>query len=170
MRNIFVATTLVIALGGCDAGNSYRVSVNSMSPTVNKGDVVEIDYDAYPVAAAIKRWDIVVITRKEDNSKPQMYVKRVVALPGETISYSASKVTLNGDPMEIPGDLSFLGTLASDSLAHPEATVEVPAGCVFVVGDNIHASRDSRHDGPVRFESIIGKVVAVNGQPTPRLP
>lgn len=43
--------------------------------------------------------------------------------------------------------------------------VEVPAGCVYLLGDGIR-SRDSRHFGPVAVENIVGRVAAPPGEPT----
>ena len=156
---------LSCADAGCGEFGGYKVRTNSMSPTIVKDDIVSIDRKAYASVGKVKRWDVVVITRSDGTGPPQMYVKRVVALPGETLAYSPEAVSINGKALKIPERYKFLKTLSSDSLPESKASVRVPKNAVFLVGDNIDASRDSRIDGPVRFKNLVGKVNKVNGRP-----
>jgi signal peptidase I len=98
-----------------------------------------------------ERGDIVVFNPPNRSDKP--YIKRVIGLPGETVSFKDGFVYINGHKVEEPyldGD----ETKCNRSVC-PE--VVVPEGSVYVMGDNRENSADSRSFGPVSINSIIGK-------------
>jgi signal peptidase I len=98
-----------------------------------------------------ERGDIVVFNPPNRSDKP--YIKRVIGLPGETVSFKDGFVYINGHKVKEPyldGD----ETKCNRSVC-PE--VVVPEGSVYVMGDNRENSADSRSFGPVSIESIIGK-------------
>jgi signal peptidase I len=84
-------------------------------------------------------------------------VKRVIALPGQTIYSSGNSIFINGQPLAEP----YLPRY--DPLGPPIASRQhpyrVPPGEFYVLGDNRADSCDSRYWGPVEGPSIIGKVV-----------
>ena len=83
----------------------------------------------------------------------QEFIKRVVALPGETVESREGQVYVNGkrliEPYLPPGT-------ATANL--PPTTV--PAGQLFVLGDNRSSSSDSRVFGPVSRASVVGRAIA----------
>lgn len=87
--------------------------------------------------------------------KKRYYVKRIVALPGQTVDLRNGKVYIDGNPLEGEYDHGF--TQSIDMSVHYPITVE--EGKVFVMGDNREHSKDSRSSdlGQVPFEAIIGK-------------
>uniref|UniRef100_A0A0D9XUA0 Peptidase S26 domain-containing protein n=1 Tax=Leersia perrieri TaxID=77586 RepID=A0A0D9XUA0_9ORYZ len=105
----------------------------SMLPSMNlAGDVVAVDR----VSARLGRvasGDAVLLISPEDPRKP--VVKRVLGMEGDAVTFLVD-----------PGN--------SDE----SRTVVVPQGHVWVQGDNIYASRDSRHFGPIPYGLITGKV------------
>ena len=83
-------------------------------------------------------------------------MKRVVALPGETISLpDVDQLQINGKPMEMPAHLDFLQYLPAGNLARGEA-VEVGEGW-YVLGDHVRDSLDSRFEGPVPADRVVGQ-------------
>ena len=88
-------------------------------------------------------------------------VKRVIALPGQTIYSSGNSIYVNGKLLAepyLPHD-DPLGTPIPDaSSQHP---YRVPAGEFYMLGDNRAISCDSRYWGPIKGSSIVGKVVLV---------
>lgn len=80
------------------------------------------------------------------------FVKRVIALPGETVDGHNGQVFINGKLLVEP----YLphGTVTSDF-----GPVKVPAGRVWVMGDNRPNSADSRVFGPIRESSIVGRAI-----------
>ncbi len=87
--------------------------------------------------------------------KKKYYVKRIIALPGQTVSLENNKVYVDGEPLE---EEYYQGeTFSIDTRVHYPVTVE--EGMVFVMGDNRAHSEDSRSSrlGQVPFEAILGK-------------
>jgi signal peptidase I len=137
-----------------------QVEGRSMQPNIENGTHVLINTLSYGVAIGplvlartpINRGDIVAFERGHgDDAK--ILLKRVVALPGETVAVSNGAVIVQGQPLHETYDL-----LPDHSLMKG---VSVPAGMVFVLGDNRAESDDSRSFGPIPQSSIIGKAVFV---------
>ncbi|HWE69829.1 MAG TPA: signal peptidase I [Acidimicrobiales bacterium] len=155
----FVLRTFVI--------QTFSIPSGSMLPTLHVGDriiVNKLSYDFH----GVHRGDIVVFKRPPLESQNYSdLVKRVVGLPGETISSVNGTVYINGKPLVVSwlpsGPQAFTGPLASD--AHPEfnmpGPVKIPAGDYYVMGDNRTDSEDSRFFGPIPKSLIVGRAVAV---------
>ena len=109
-----------------------RVLVNKMNKGVGRGDVVVFKRPPGEQAAAIK--DL---------------IKRVIALPGETVDARDGHIYINDRLLDEP-------YLAPDTRTVMDHAVTVPKGRVWVMGDNRTQSRDSRFFGPILKSSIIG--------------
>jgi signal peptidase I len=122
---------------------------DSNSPAVERGDVVLVFTFAYP-GRSIPRGDLVTFYPP---SGAEPFLKRVVAVAGDTISIRDGITLLNGEPLNEPyvdpGNKTRLATLVPTT---------VPEGMIFVMGDNRDASMDSRAFGPVHVSSVIGRV------------
>lgn len=82
------------------------------------------------------------------------FIKRVIALEGETVEIRNGTVLVDGEVLDEP----YVKPLDWRATFGPE---EVPADHVFVMGDHRSVSRDSRSFGPVPTEDIVGRAVAV---------
>lgn len=125
------------------------VEQSSMFPTLTEGQNLFIYKLAYTFSEP-KRGDIVIVKISET----QNYVKRVIALPGETVEIKNSAVYINGERLE--EDYLVDGLVYDDFTA-----VCVPDDCIFVMGDNRLYSLDSRSDsiGFIKDENIIARVL-----------
>ncbi len=85
----------------------------------------------------------------------QIFIKRVVAAPGETIAVVDGSVVRNGVPQVEPFPTVCVGGAACNL----PAAIKVPAGEWFLMGDDREHSNDSRYWGPVPQAWIVGKVV-----------
>jgi signal peptidase I len=145
---------------------TYFIPSLSMYPTLNEGDRIVVDKLSYSLHG-VHRGDIVVFARPadEDCGGPRVadLVKRVIGLPGETISLSASgHVFVNNK------ELAEKWFPASDQgVTHPGPpgrpydllhAYKIPANDYFVMGDNRQNSCDSRWWGPISGSLIVGKV------------
>ncbi len=133
---------------------AFYIPSGSMEPTLMIGDRILVDklsYDLHPV----HRFDIVVFSNPMRNDPSiKDLVKRVIGLPGDTISSNAQgDVLINGKVIPEP----FLRP--GISMGPPIHTQTVKPGYMFVMGDNRGDSEDSRYFGQVRQSSIVGRVV-----------
>ena len=100
-----------------------------------------------------ERFDIVIFRYPDDEK--QLFIKRIIGLPGETIQIVNGKVYVDGN--EEPLDDSFIKEPMQGSFG----PYEVPEGCYFMLGDNRNNSKDSRYwdNTFVTFNQIVGKAL-----------
>ena len=123
------------------------VTDRSMLPTLTEGSTFLVNkYITH--FRPLHRGEIVVL--RPQKLAQEQYVKRVIGLPGETISIQGGKVFVNGQPLEEP-----YARGASYPDLPPRALKE---GSYFVMGDNRPESQDSRHFGAVPSDQIEGKI------------
>lgn len=129
---------------------STIVDGRSMNPTVNHGDRLMVN-KLFFMKKNITRGDII------DFYVPDVkkyYLKRVIAVEGDTVEIINDRVYLNGKMLEE----NYVSTNVTSP--HNDTTKwEVPEGYVFVLGDNRSNSRDSRDLGVVPRSDIVGKIV-----------
>ena len=109
-----------------------------------------------------QRGDVVVF--KYPNDETRDFIKRIIAVGGDTIQVRDNRVVLNGRPIEEPyvRPGSFTGPSAGQcGYAYGCDALKVPAGSYFVMGDNRDNSQDSRYWGFVRREKIRGKAFLI---------
>ena len=129
-----------------------KVEGTSMAPLLTDQERIFINKFIYRFEP-IERGDVVVFWYPWDTTKS--FIKRVVALPGETVEIRQGRVYVNGQALEepyVPGQFSD---------RHSFTPVVVPAGHYFVMGDHRSSSNDSRVFGTVPDRLIYGKAVFV---------
>lgn len=133
----------------------FFVKGASMEETFNDGEYILIDEISYRLDEP-KRGDIVVFRFPEDKSK--FFIKRVVALPEETIEIRNNKVTIFNTENQEGLVLDETGYLSEGQ--HTVGSLKVKLGQeeYFVLGDNRLQSFDSRGWGPVSRSLITGRV------------
>src|SRR5580698_11551351 len=127
-----------------------KVEGTSMAPLLSDQEHIFINKIVYRFEQ-IDRGDVVVFWYPLDRSKS--FIKRVVALPGETIEIRAGNVYVNG--RELPDQYVPSGYL--DGSNYPAR--RMPQGEYFVMGDHRDSSNDSRVFGSVPRSYIYGKAV-----------
>lgn len=126
------------------------VDGESMEPTLKDRDYLFLSRQAYRVGEP-KRGQIVVFPVGDD----KLYIKRVVALPGETVSIHDGKVFVNGKAQ----DQAFTKEGTTLEGIAGKNTITVPQGQLFVMGDNRNHSEDSRFIGCINIQDVTGVVV-----------
>jgi signal peptidase I len=153
---------------------NFQVDGSSMFPNLDNGEMLLVNRNAYMHFDVNKyidvlpfvdhdgehivypfdppeRGDIIVFNPPNQSDKP--YIKRVIGLPGESVTFKDGSVYINGQKLEEPyldGDKSLCNRSVCPDIV-------VPEGSVYVMGDNRENSSDSRSFGPVTVNSIIGK-------------
>ena len=133
------------------------VREHSMENTLKQNDYVFVSRRYYTwFKKEMKRGDIIVFRSDLTTSlgSEKLLVKRIIAIPGDTVSIKDGKVYVNGQASD--------GSYTKDGYTGGEmAEVTVPAGHIFVMGDNRQNSTDSRNAivGFVDISDIKGKVV-----------
>jgi len=171
-----IAVIAVIAVARGSFADHYVVPTGSMEPTLQPGDRVLVDKTAYgwrlPYTgielggdAPPERGDVVIFDSPEDGTR---LVKRVVAVPGDTVAVREGHLVVNGAPLSLPdrpdverfprGDVAL-------SLAHgggPDlAPLEVPPGRFLMMGDARGNSRDGRIFGLVDASAVYARALRV---------
>jgi signal peptidase I len=141
---------------------TFWIPSASMVPTLAVNDRIVVQ-KAFFSWHDVHAGDIVVFSHPplDDCPGPQEgdLVKRVIALPGQTIYSSGNRVYVDGRPLAepyLPSDDPLGPPIASP--AHP---YRVPPGELYLLGDNRAISCDSRYWGPIRGSTVIGKAILV---------
>jgi signal peptidase I len=124
---------------------------DSMEPTYKDGDTVIVDR-TLAAKRDLKRGDVIIFNNEKVSKHP--IVKRVAALPGDTVEIKDGTLYINDEAND-----SFDLTCDDDM-----AAFTVPKNSLFVLGDNPSASKDSRHEdfGFVAKSSVIGRVICAD--------
>lgn len=125
---------------------STRVQMQSMEPNLHEGELLILEKISYRFRPP-QRGEIVVFRL---SAEPTSHlIKRVIALPGETIEIRDGRVYIDGDLLDEP--------YASPTTYPSMRPLRVPPESIFVLGDNRGLSNDSRSFGPVAYTDIMGR-------------
>jgi signal peptidase I len=178
-RNIFqeyseafvVAVVLAIIIRALFV-QAFKIPSGSMQPTLLIGDHILVNKLIYGIRIPFtdKRWpeivqprrgDVIVFVFPEDRTKD--FIKRVVAVAGDTIEIRSKQVILNGQAVTNPyahfsSNMIYPGDINPRDNMNP---VKVPQGHLFVMGDNRDESHDSRFWGFVPLDDVKGEAFLI---------
>jgi signal peptidase I len=174
----------------------FKIPSGSMIPTLLIGDFIVVNKFSYGLRLPVlnkrflstgepERGDVMVFRFPEDERIN--YIKRVVGLPGDTVTYRNKILFINGEPVpqddegawvgeglnrNMPGRrpmlrMEHLGEQAHTILVHPDLPQRetqswtVPEGHYFTLGDNRDQSLDSRAWGFVPERNLVGKATRI---------
>jgi signal peptidase I len=135
----------------------FVVDGTSMSTTLSTGDRVFVNKLSYRLHEP-NRGDVVVLHQIGGSSERDL-IKRVIALPGETIEIQSCQVMIDGRRLDEPyldPTVVTPGNCGGDTPA-----TAVPDDSVFVMGDNRPGSSDSRTLGPIHESDLVGRAFVV---------
>ncbi len=170
---VFVVSAIVILLFVNFVAHPVRVDGRSMYPTLKDGEFGFTNVGGV-LLNGVERGDIVVVTMEEDGQKTH-WVKRVVGLPGDTVSCVNDVVYINGKVLD---ETKYIDPDYRQSLVDkfgyfnkvPNADntdvvdfeeVKLKDDEYYVMGDNRPYSKDSRYVGPVKKSQIFAKKMLV---------
>lgn len=119
-----------------------RVDGASMDQTLEDGQILLL----YKLAN-VDYGDIVVLDEEKEG---EIIIKRIIGMPGDTVSIRDNTVYVNGE--EVEEDYAY-----GETSDYEEITLDDDE--YFILGDNRPISKDSRYFGPVKEDEIIGKII-----------
>lgn len=170
---VFVVSAIVILLFVNFVAHPVRVDGRSMYPTLKDGEFGFTNVGGV-LLNGVERGDIVVVTMKEEGQKTH-WVKRVIGLPGDTVSCVNDVVYINGkvldetkyiDPdyrQSLVDKFGYFNKVPNADNTNVEDFEEVKLKDdeYYVMGDNRPYSKDSRYVGPVKKSQIFAKKMLV---------
>jgi signal peptidase I len=144
-----VLLTVIIYAAVNFATGRFRVEGTSMHPNFQPGEYVLVDKLSYRIGKP-QRGDVIVF--EYPLAVDRDFIKRVIGLPGETVSIHDGKVLINEQPLTEPYIAAAPNYTGAWTLGPDE---------YFVMGDNRNGSSDSHSWGPLKRQYLIGRAVAV---------
>lgn len=149
-------TTILLALVLAVIIRTYVVEArvipsSSMLPTIEKWDRVLVNKIVYDISDPDRRDVIVFEAPVNTGEENQDFIKRVIALPGETVEIKNGRVFINGEPLE--------EDYVMENPEYNYGPVEVPSDSLFVLGDNRNSSYDSHlwEDAWLKVDKVKGE-------------
>lgn len=130
----------------------HKVDGRSMEPNFYDGEYLLSDKLSYKLHEP-KRGDVIVFNAPVDRARD--YIKRIIGLPGETLSLNAGIVYINNSPLQeiyLSKGPSIPGNVLGEGVQYHIGQDEY-----IVMGDNRNHSSDSRSWGPIKKKDIVGK-------------
>ena len=175
IRDLTVAVVLFLILRTSVIA-AYHVPSGSMEDTLLTGDFLLCNQFLYgarlpltdwrlPAIREPKRGDVVVFYYpRQPHTR---YIKRCVAVGGDTVSVRSKQLFINHEPQSLPPEGKYDDTAADGSQRYVKQRDEfgpivVPEGHFFMMGDNRDNSSDSRFWGTVPYELIVGKAMIIH--------
>lgn len=170
---VFVVSAIVILLFVNFVAHPVRVDGRSMYPTLKDGEFGFTNVGGV-LLNGVKRGDIVVVTMEEKGQKTH-WVKRVIGMPGDTISCVNDIVFINGKVLDetqyinpdyrqsCVDQFGYFNKVPNADNTDVQDFEEVKLGDdeYFVMGDNRPYSKDSRYVGPVKKSQLFAKKMLV---------
>ncbi len=149
---VFVALVVFVVLPiKAYIAKPFVVSGDSMYPNIKNGDYLIVDQISYKFKG-LNRGDVVVFRYPNDPS--EHFIKRVIGLPGETVTVNGQKVTIKSGNETITLDEPFIELKGNNFQTQTLGPDEY-----WVMGDNRLQSKDSRAWGPLNKSFLVGRPV-----------
>jgi signal peptidase I len=141
-RESLIALIAAAFLAACNR-QSFTMRNENMKPTIQPDDHITVDMSAYRFHLP-RRWDVVAFHPIDERYKDDLWVMRIVGLPGERISYTGGgNILIDDKAPEQPAQIRSIEYMLGNQspfdihpvpLAHP---LRVPADSYYVRGDNV---------------------------------
>jgi signal peptidase I len=129
---------------------SYHVSGISMQPGLTDGQYVVVNR-VYYLLHKLERGDVIVFHNPQNSNED--LVKRVIGLPGDTVTTDSTHLWVNNVLLD---EKAYINAPPNTPLNPSAKTWHIPPDQYFVIGDNRPVSFDSRYLGPIPKDYIVG--------------
>ncbi len=162
MESFIIAVVVVFLVLRPFVLQAFYIPSESMQPTLTENDRILVNKLTYKLGTP-RRHEVVVFrapreATEEDGEDEKDFVKRVVGLPGDTVEVHNGVIYVNGRPDEEP--------YAKERPYYDFPPFTVPAGKLFVMGDNRNHSNDSHRWGALDEARLIGRAVFIFWPPS----
>jgi signal peptidase I len=151
LETLILSVVLFVGINAVSA--RIRVDGDSMVPTLASGEYVIVSRISYRLSAP-QRGDIIVF--HFPGNPQEEYIKRVIGLPGDEVQVKSGQLYVNGQ---------LLNEIYINVKMDYTGSWHVPAGQLFVLGDNRNNSSDSHDWGTVPMDYVVGKAILVYWPP-----
>jgi signal peptidase I len=153
-----IVLTLLIFFAVHFSVQPFRVNGPSMQPNLHTNNLVLVNLLAYDFGSP-QRGDVIVFHPPIPTADGEYYVKRIIAVPGDTIKLTTTAVYVDGRKLNEP----YIDILGPADIENPGVvpTITLHKDQYWVMGDNRDNSQDSRFFGPITRSAIIGKAEVV---------
>ncbi len=173
VESIVVAVILALAIRTFVV-QAFKIPTGSMRPTLMEGDRILVNKFLYgaevpftgrrlPAVRAPRRGDIIVFRSPDDDHRD--FIKRLVAVEGETVEIKEFQLWVNGRLVTDPPVFRERSYYNRGDYGKAGLSIRVPAGHYFVLGDNSSSSRDSRYWGFLPKDHLVGKAMVIYWPP-----
>jgi signal peptidase I len=152
----FLLATLIVAPIRMFIAQPFIVSGASMDPTFKSKQYLIVDQLSYRFEEP-ERGDVIVLKYPKNPSK--YFIKRIIGMPGETVTIKDGEVLITKPDNEVPLTLNEPYVVSHNMKSDDNMTVDLHGTEYFVMGDNRSASLDSRSWGPLQERFIVGKAL-----------
>ncbi|MFA6078389.1 MAG: signal peptidase I [Candidatus Omnitrophota bacterium] len=168
-ESIIIAVVLALIIRAFVV-QAFKIPSGSMIPTFEVGDRIFVSKFIYgakipftdfrlPAVRQPIRGDIIVFKSPETPKKD--FVKRLIALGGETVEIKDSSIFINDKMIDSPSSIRAITYYNVGDYGREGVPVKVPKNAYYVLGDNSGNSRDSRYWGFVPEKNVIGKAILI---------
>jgi signal peptidase I len=151
-----IVLTAIVFLVVHASAQPFRIDGPSMQPGLHTGNYVLVSPILYAFGGSPQRGDVVVFHPPSDPS--ESFVKRVIGIPGDTVTITPDAVIVNGKSISEPY-LNQQGKNVVPECGQVLTNVKIAPDQYLVLGDNRGDSEDSRCFGSVPRQNIVGKAV-----------
>jgi signal peptidase I len=152
---ITLALAIIIFVGARATIQTYEVFQTSMLPNFHAGQRVVVLKAVYWFGQP-KRGDVIIL--KAPNGEEKNWIKRVIALPGDTVKIIQGQTYINGIALNEP--------YVKNAFSYSMAEITVPPDKIFFLGDNRNVSNDSSKGWLLDRENLIGKAWLISWPPS----
>ncbi len=136
----------------------FNIPSGNMKPTIMKGDYILCNHIYYQTHNPA-RGDIIIF--EYPRNERVNFIKRIIGVPGDTITIKNNKVFVNDQRLEEPYALYSHPEVKPKNPKKNFGPIVIPKNEYFVMGDNRDSSNDSRFWGTVKRQKIHGKAIAI---------
>lgn len=144
---ILIALVLVVVIRAFIL-DTRVVPTSSMVPTIMPGDRLFVEKITYRFQG-LERGEVIVFKPPAQSQLKDDLIKRLIALPGDTVEVKNGKLYVNDQPQDEP--------YLAEEIQYTMKKMEVPSDKIFVLGDNRNRSFDSHEWGFAELSSVKGK-------------